>query len=115
MPPELTGDYGLLQAVLDPYVNAVHIALLRQKDELPPASEARFVTLCEQLIRSGPPALTPQGQIVAAAGRRVDESLLHDEVWAAPEEQLAPWWRQAIRHYSRVAPLPETPFSREAA
>jgi membrane glycosyltransferase len=33
LPPlePLRADYGLLQAVLDPYVNALHVALLRQR------------------------------------------------------------------------------------
>ena len=28
---ELRKDYGLMQAILDPYVNAVHVSLLRQR------------------------------------------------------------------------------------
>jgi membrane glycosyltransferase len=99
---------------LDPYVNAVHGALLRAKDELPPASEERFEALRDKLIRYGPQALSPKEKV----GLLLDGDsvrLLHDRVWSAPTEQLAPWWRVAISHYSRVAPLPETAFSRQAA
>ena len=36
LPPlkSLRADYGLMQAVLDPYVNALHVALLRQRQPL---------------------------------------------------------------------------------
>lgn len=37
---------------------------------------------------------------------------LHHEVWAAPALQLAAWWRLALVHYTRVAPAPQTAFSR---
>jgi len=114
VPEELEGDYGLLQAVLDPYVNAVHGALLRTKDEQPAASETRFEGLRAKLIQYGPQALTPKEKVgLLLDGESV--RLLHDEIWSAPTERLAPWWRVAISHYSRVAPLPETPFSRQAA
>ena len=114
VPEELEGDYGLLQAVLDPYVNAVHGALLRSKDELPVASELRFESLRSKLVQYGPQSLTPKEKVALLQdGESV--RLLHEQVWSAPTEELAPWWRVAISHYSRVAPLPQTPFSRQAA
>src|SRR5690606_25271029 len=56
--PELADNHGLLQAVLDPYVNAVHLSLLREKDFTPAASEERFAEIRERLLREGPAALT---------------------------------------------------------
>ncbi|HEX3729329.1 MAG TPA: glucans biosynthesis glucosyltransferase MdoH [Opitutaceae bacterium] len=114
VPAPLLSDYGLLQAVLDPYVNAVHVALLREKEEQPLASEERFDALRAQLICGGPGAL-PLRDKVSLLLDPDSMRLLHDEVWAAPAERLDPWWRQAIRHYSMVAPAPETPFDRAAA
>ncbi|HVW21773.1 MAG TPA: glucans biosynthesis glucosyltransferase MdoH [Opitutaceae bacterium] len=114
VPEHLTADYGLLQAVLDPYVNAVHVALLREKDDLPAASEERFGALRAQLVCAGPGAL-PLRDKVSLLLDPDSMRLLHDEVWAAPAERLDPWWRQAIRHYSMVAPAPETPFDRQVA
>jgi membrane glycosyltransferase len=114
VPEELEGDYGLLQAVLDPYVNAVHGALLRTKEDQPIVSEQRFETLRSKLIRYGPQALQPQEKVALLLdGESVRR--LHDEVWSAPTAHLAPWWRVAINHYSRVAPVPATPFTRQAA
>lgn len=108
--PELVEHYGLLQAVLDPYVNAVHVALLRAKDELPPASEARFVGLREKLVRTGPPGLSATDRL--ALLRDPDSmNALHDALWATPAAQLAPWWRLALRHYAVIAPAPATPFT----
>lgn len=112
IPPRLAADYGLLQAVLDPYVNAVHIALLREKEEMPAASEERFESLRSRLVCSGPRALAPPDKVSLLLD---PESMraLHEEVWSAPAERLDRWWGDAIRHYSLLAPVPETPFDRE--
>lgn len=108
--PELAEHYGLLQAVIDPYVNAVHVALLRAKDELPPASAARFEALRETLLRAGPAAVSPGDRF--ALLRDPDSMVaLHDALWSAPAARLAPWWQLALRHYAVVAPPPETPFT----
>ena len=108
--PELAAHYGLLQAVLDPYVNAVHVSLLHAKDELPPASEARFLALRETLLRRGPEALVP-GDRLALLMDAESMSALHDAVWSAPAARLAEWWRLALRHYDVIAPGPETAFT----
>jgi membrane glycosyltransferase len=110
-PPPLRADYGLLQAVLDPYINAVHVSLLRDKDDPPPASEERFVMLREKLIREGPGALDPRDRRALLADAD-SMHLLHDVVWATPAVGLAEWWRQAVAHYIRLAPAPETAFLR---
>jgi membrane glycosyltransferase len=108
---ELLADYGLLQAVLDPYVNAVHVSLLHAKDELPPASEERFVGLRGTLLRDGPGALSP-GDRLALLMDVHSMAALHDQVWSSPASQLAKWWQLALQHYAVIAPVPETPFSR---
>lgn len=111
--PELAENYGLLQAVLDPYVNAVHVSLLRAKDDLPPASEDRFVGLREKLLREGPAALPLRDRLALLTD--VDSmNILHDRLWSSPASQLAAWWQLALRHYEMIAPPPKTPFSRKA-
>jgi membrane glycosyltransferase len=108
---ELVADYGFLQAVLDPYVNAVHVSLLRVKDDAPPASEARFDALRDTLLRAGPGALAPRDRIALLMD--VDSmNALHREVWATPASDLAEWWRLALQHYTLIAPAPQTAFSR---
>jgi membrane glycosyltransferase len=109
-PPELEENYGLLQAVLDPYVNAVHISLLRSKEELPSAIEERFVGLRAALLADGPAALAP-GDRLALLMDADSMSALHEAVWSAPAARLAGWWRLALEHYNVIAPAPETAFS----
>jgi membrane glycosyltransferase len=108
--PELAANYGLLQAVLDPYVNAVHVSLLHAKEELPPASEERFVGLRETLLRKGPEALSP-GDRLALLMDADSMNALHDKLWSSPASHLAEWWQLALRHYDVIAPVPQTAFS----
>jgi membrane glycosyltransferase len=109
--PELVADYGLLQAVLDPYVNAVHVSLLHAKDELPPASEVRFAGLREALLREGPAALHPDDRLALLMDVH-SMNALHDRLWSSPASHLAAWWQLALQHYDMIAPGPETAFSR---
>jgi membrane glycosyltransferase len=111
--PELEENYGLLQAVLDPYVNAVHVSLLHAKDELPPVSEARFVGLRETLLCEGPAALSP-GDRLALLSDVDSMNALHAELWSSPVSSLAVWWQLALQHYDVIAPVPATAFSRES-
>jgi membrane glycosyltransferase len=108
--PELAENYGLLQAVLDPYVNAVHVSLLRVKDEQPPATEERFVGLRKTLLREGPAALNPRDRLALLMDVN-SMNALHDELWSSPVSRLALWWQLALEHYNVIAPVPETAFS----
>lgn len=109
--PELVANYGLLQAVLDPYVNAVHVSFLRVKDDPPPATETRFANLRDTLLREGPAALAPADRFALLLDA---DSMytLHHEVWATPAAHLASWWQLALQHYTVIAPAPQTVFSR---
>jgi membrane glycosyltransferase len=109
--PELQSNYGILQAVLDPYVNAVHVSLLRAKDDPPAATEERFILLRAKLLREGPKALVPRDQMALLTDAD-SMHILHHEVWAAPAAHLAGWWQSALQHYARLAPAPQTAFSR---
>ncbi len=109
-PLELQAAYGLLQAVLDPYVNAVHVCLLRVKDDPPPASEVRFAVLRGTLLREGPEALTPPDRLALLMDAE-SMSELHDELWATPASQLAAWWRLALQHYMLVAATSQSAIS----
>jgi membrane glycosyltransferase len=101
----------MLQAVLDPYVNAVHVSLLRAKDDPPRSTEERFIALRTTLLSEGPKAITPRDRKALLMDA---ESMhwLHQEAWATPAAHLAPWWRSALLHYTRLAPAPQTAFSR---
>jgi membrane glycosyltransferase len=101
-----------MQAVLDPYVNAVHLALLRERDQAPdPAAENRFAPLRERLLREGPTALTPRDKLALLLDAD-SMAALHRDLWSQPAERLSVWWRTAIRAYNVLAPAPQTALYR---
>jgi membrane glycosyltransferase len=108
--PALATDYGLMQAVLDPYVNAVHLALLRERDQ-PAVVEGRFAPLREKLLREGPAALSAKDKLALLLDAD-SMSELHRDLWSMPTERLATWWRTAIRAYNVIAPAPQTALYR---
>ena len=64
---------GLAEAVLDPYVNAIHVSLLREKQLNPHYAQAlarlsaghpEVRLLGEKLLAEGPEALKPQEKIL---------------------------------------------------
>jgi membrane glycosyltransferase len=100
---------GLAEAVLDPYVNAIHVSLLREKRlnptyaeqlaKLGAGSEA-VGALGEKLLAAGPDQLTPPERMAVMADQRV-MVWLHQQAWLRPEEKLAPWWKAMIREFSQ--------------
>jgi len=111
-PPEFAADRGLLQAALDPYVNAVHVSLLREKETAAPAEDRdRFAALRERLITAGPGALTPRDKLALLLDAN-SMIRLHRDLWSRPTAQLAEWWRLAIRQYNLLAPAPSTALHR---
>ena len=106
----LRNDYGLLQAVLDPYINAMHVALLRHRR---PSEEARewFVQLRERLLREGPARLTMKEKMALLMD--ADSMIwLHEELWRLPSNSLAEWWRLAMRQYNVLTASPVTALYR---
>lgn len=110
-PAEFAADYGLLQAVLDPYVNAIHVSLLREKEHPAAADRERFATLREKLIAAGPAAL-PTRDKLALLMDAPSMIRLHRDLWSRPGVELAEWWRHAIRQYNFLAPAPATALDR---
>jgi membrane glycosyltransferase len=112
LPPiePLRADYGMLQAVLDPYVNAMHVALLRQRKQ---TSEARdwFTQLRERMLRDGPARFTVKEKMALLMDA---ESMitLHRELWSCPADDLAEWWRLAMRQYNVLTAAPTTALYR---
>lgn len=106
----LRADYGLLQAVLDPYINAVHVSLLRQRR---PSEESRdyFLQLRVRLLRDGPAEFTTKEKMALLLDA---ESMiwLHRELWRVPSQSLAEWWRLAVRQYNVLTTAPTTALYR---
>jgi membrane glycosyltransferase len=106
----LRADYGLLQAVLDPYVNAVHVSLLRQRR---PSEDSReyFLHLRQRLLVGGPTELTPKEKMALLLD--ADSMIwLHRELWRLPAGGLAAWWRLAMRQYNVLTATPVTALYR---
>jgi membrane glycosyltransferase len=106
----LRGDYGLLQAVLDPYINALHVSLQRQRRPAE-ATRAYFLKLRERVLREGPPKLTAREKRALLLD---PESMtwLHQQLWSRPQGELAEWWQLAMRQYNVLTAQPVTALYR---
>ncbi len=100
---------GLTDAVLDPYVNAIHVSFLREKKLNPVYAEAMAkiadqhgdaLPLAEKLLTQGPAALKPAEKIRLLSDAAA-MSWLHRQAWLRPSPTLALWWQKAIRRYAR--------------
>ncbi len=106
----LPSGSGLARAVLDPYVNAVHVSLLREKllnpvyaaeiEQVLPDRES-IRALRERLLAQGPGALTDDEKRLVLSDEN-SMSWLHRQIWLRPAETLAPWWDEAIRSVAKV-------------
>ena len=100
---------GLAEAVLDPYINAIHVSLLREK-QLNPNYAEQFArlgagsdqvrTLGEKLLAEGPEKLLPSERMRVLADQNLMVQL-HTQAWLRPDEMLAPWWKAMIREFSQ--------------
>jgi membrane glycosyltransferase len=105
----LRAHAGLAEAVLDPYVNAIHVSLLREKLLNPVYAEEglklgvgtdRARLLGERVLVEGPDKLTPADRLLVMADQAV-MVYLHQQAWQRSGDSLAPWWRAAISEYRR--------------
>jgi len=104
LPQEIEQRFGLVQAILDPYVNGLHVSLLRRRKS-PHHSREYLAYLSHKMLAQGPDSLT--GRELSAVMYDPDSvTHLHYQLWSSLEEQLATFWRVAIRQYNLVAPNP---------
>ena len=104
---ELADDYGIVQVVLDPYVNAVHVSLLRDKDQSRRPETSHLDELRERLLRAGPESLTVREKTSLLMDP--DSVIwLHTHIWSRPAAALAAWWQLAMRQYNMLTPVPPT-------
>lgn len=109
--PELAKHTGLMVSLLDPYVNALHVNLLRQRASAPPKSKLYLESVRTRLIHQGPDALTPRE--IKALMYDPDVMLrLHYDLWSAGDADLAPWWALAMRQYNILTAEPATGLAR---
>ncbi|MDF1823821.1 MAG: glucans biosynthesis glucosyltransferase MdoH [Verrucomicrobiales bacterium] len=107
---------GVTSAVLDPFLNAVHVSLLRrarrrlvsgqrvyspeESFKLPTEGESiERRLLAERLLKEGPKSLDRQDTITILSD--IDSMLwMHREAWMRSSGDLSPWWEHAIRKSS---------------
>ena len=85
-------DTALTRAVIDPFTNAVHLSLLRDKAHRNPALDS----LCRRLLRLGPDSLTVAWKRALLSDRQ-SLTWLHRKLWLTPAYRLPDWWRIARR------------------
>ena len=87
-----------IYAVLDPFYNAVHVALQRSREADSPAVEGYVESLATKLFRDGPDSLTSQQKrALLADGETL--AYLHNLVWKTPSELMNPAWVRALAQY----------------
>ena len=86
---------GIVAAVVDPYVNGVHVSLLEQS-ELKESGEA----LAERCLTEGPAGLSKNelSELLYLAPAML---LMHRAVWLRPTEGMHNVWTQAVESYRR--------------
>jgi len=99
------GPLNLESSVVDPYINAIHVSLLREMKLHPDASQAltklgvgggQTRLLAENVLANGFQALNPNDQKLVLNDADT-MSWLHRQLWLRPESTVAPSWRAAMR------------------
>ncbi|MEZ5386512.1 MAG: glucans biosynthesis glucosyltransferase MdoH [Prosthecobacter sp.] len=113
--PELERHYGLMQVCLDPYVNGLHVSLLRRRRTID-VSRGYLDKISHRLLTEGPQSLNSQ-ELKALMHDTDTVTNLHYRLWSAAEHELAPFWATAIRQYNlaSTSPFAHTLASRELA
>ena len=91
--------YGLLQAVLDPYMHAVHVSLLRLREQVHERTREYSQELQSKVLSEGPRSLTEDQRNNLLWDAEALMSV-HRRLWTCSAGSLAVWWGQALRHYN---------------
>lgn len=102
--PEYAGYYGLLQAALDPYIHAMHVSLLRLREQVSEKTREYYDELGSKLLRRGPEHLSAEERTNLLWDAEAMMTL-HRELWFSPSDRLDPWWQQALRHYNEATEI----------
>jgi len=95
----VSGRNGVVAAVVDPYVNGVHVSLL-EHTEINPIEEA----LARRCLREGPDALDKSelAQLLYLAPAML---MMHRAVWLGLPEDVGSIWMRAVESYRRRSDL----------
>ena len=94
------GRRGIVAAVVDPYVNGMHVSLLEQSEITP-----RDEVLAERCLSEGPAGLSKDelSELLYLAPAML---LMHRAVWLRPAEGMHSVWTQAVESYRRRLDFP---------
>ncbi len=95
-------DYGLLKAILDPYVNAIHISMLRHHSGMSMRTRSYVDGLAHRILKEGPAGLNDREKRHLLWDPEAIAHL-HRQLWTSPSAELAEWWQDALRHYNDVS------------
>ena len=101
----------ITNAFIDPYLNAVHVVLLRRRGQRPQKINEHIQQLCQKLIVNGVESL--QGRELTAVLQDAQAmEWLHHKIWSCPADQLHPSLRKALQKYNLLDPQPQSPLCR---
>src|SRR5204862_439126 len=80
-----------VRAAVDPYVNALHRALLGRSRSLAPSLQAARQALLERALAEGPASLTGRERRILLGDPDLTDAL-HRRVWALPDRERAARW-----------------------
>jgi membrane glycosyltransferase len=93
--------YGLLQALLAPFANAVHVSLLRRSRVHARHKQDYLDGLATRLLADGPDALSRR-ETKALLWSAETLTAVHQRLWQTGDAELHPWWRFAMHHYNEA-------------
>jgi membrane glycosyltransferase len=105
-PAELSSRFELqlrdgdqvIHAVLDPFYNAVHVSLQRERKTSSSEEDDYGTSLAAKLFEGGPSVLSAQERrALLADGATL--AYLHTLIWKTPAERMNPEWAKALMEY----------------
>lgn len=98
----LAGDAGFAQAVVDPFVNAIHLLFLRPKGGTPERVRQYRAGLAQRLLTQGPGSLDAAEKKVLLWDADA-MTALHRRLWSSSTATLHQAWIAAFQHYCDCA------------
>ncbi len=89
---------GLSRAIVDPYLNAIHVSLQEGYDHKPNRLDCE--ALATRLAQNGPNSLTIE-EIKTLLADPESVLHLHRQIWTTPFAELDPWWQRVTYAYRR--------------
>jgi membrane glycosyltransferase len=96
--PELETNYGLMQVCLDPYVNGLHVSLLRKRKNIE-LSREYLAQIARRFLSEGPQSLKKH-EVKSMIHDTDTVTNLHYRLWSSADQDLAPFWAMAIKQYN---------------